>query len=92
MSPVLDRYLADGGIEAQQDEKPVEPDRKDNLFEPVPGDHGAHGRFDERRGRVAACSGRASIARLLAGGAALAAGAAAVLREAKKAATRDERG
>lgn len=22
------------------------PDRRDNLFEPVPGDHEAHGRFD----------------------------------------------
>jgi NAD(P)-dependent dehydrogenase (short-subunit alcohol dehydrogenase family) len=47
MSPLLDRYLAATGIEAQQDSKRVEPDRKDNLFEPVPGDHGAHGRFGE---------------------------------------------
>ncbi|MDT5294184.1 MAG: hypothetical protein QOJ76_1064, partial [Acidobacteriota bacterium] len=23
-------------------------DRRDNLWEPVPGDHGAHGTFDER--------------------------------------------
>lgn len=22
------------------------PNRRDNLWEPVPGDHGAHGRFD----------------------------------------------
>ncbi|HEU5284923.1 MAG TPA: SDR family oxidoreductase [Sphingomicrobium sp.] len=47
MSPLLDRYLAGTAVEGQQDDQPVEPGRKDNLFEPVPGDHGAHGRFDE---------------------------------------------
>ena len=26
----------------------MDPDRKDNLWEPVPGDHGAHGDFDDR--------------------------------------------
>jgi len=25
----------------------VQPDRKDNLFAPVAGDHGAHGSFDD---------------------------------------------
>ena len=45
-SPILDHYLAEVGFEGQQGEQPVDPDRKDNLFEPVPGDHGAHGRFD----------------------------------------------
>ena len=47
MSPLLDRYLAETAVDAQQDGQALEPDRKDNLFEPVPGDHGAHGRFDE---------------------------------------------
>ncbi|MBA3510740.1 SDR family oxidoreductase [Sphingomonas sp.] len=47
ISPLLDRYLAMTGIEGQQDEQPLEPGRKDNLFEPVAGDHGAHGRFGE---------------------------------------------
>jgi len=47
MSPLLDHYLARTGIEGQQDEQPIEPGRKDNLFEPMPGDHGAHGRFGE---------------------------------------------
>ncbi len=47
ISPLLDRYLARGGIEAQQDDQPLDPDRKDNLFEPVAGDHGAHGRFGQ---------------------------------------------
>jgi NAD(P)-dependent dehydrogenase (short-subunit alcohol dehydrogenase family) len=50
-SPLLDDYLAEVGFKGQQDPEPVSPDRKDNLFEPVPGDHGAHGRFDnEARG------------------------------------------
>jgi hypothetical protein len=43
-----DRYLARNGYEAQQTEEPVEPGRRDNLWEAVPGDHGAHGDFDER--------------------------------------------
>lgn len=43
-----DWYLARNGYDAQQTDEPVEPDRRDNLWEPVPGDHGAHGTFDER--------------------------------------------
>ena len=43
-----DWYLARNGYEAQQTDAPVEPDRRDNLWEPVPGDHGAHGVFDDR--------------------------------------------
>lgn len=45
-SSLLDRYLAKVGISGQQADEPVSRDRKDNLFEPVAGDHGAHGRFD----------------------------------------------
>ena len=45
-SPLLDRYLAATGFSGQQDDEPVEPGRKNNLYAPVPGDHGAHGRFD----------------------------------------------
>jgi short-subunit dehydrogenase len=41
-----DRYLARTGFDAQQTYTPVEPGRPDNLFETVPGDHGAHGIFD----------------------------------------------
>jgi hypothetical protein len=44
---VADRYLADNGYEAQQTDKPIEPYRSDNLFHPLPGDHGAHGEFDD---------------------------------------------
>ena len=43
-----DWYLARNGYDAQQTHEPVEPDRRDNLWETVPGDHGAHGIFDER--------------------------------------------
>ena len=44
---VADRYLADKGYDAQQTDEPIELHRRDNLFEPVPGDHGAHGEFDD---------------------------------------------
>jgi NAD(P)-dependent dehydrogenase (short-subunit alcohol dehydrogenase family) len=44
----IDRYLAQMGYESQQYDGPVELNRRDNLWEPVPGDHGAHGDFDER--------------------------------------------
>jgi NAD(P)-dependent dehydrogenase (short-subunit alcohol dehydrogenase family) len=47
LAPALgDRYLARTGYESQQTDEPAEPDRRDNLFEAVPGDWGAHGRFD----------------------------------------------
>ena len=47
---LLDRYLAKTGIKGQQVDEPEDPDRPDNLFEPVDTDrdHGAHGRFDQR--------------------------------------------
>jgi short-subunit dehydrogenase len=44
----LDRYLARMGYDAQQTDELADPDRKDNLYEPVPGDTGAHGDFDDR--------------------------------------------
>jgi len=44
----IDRYLAKMGYESQQYDGPVGPDRHHNLWEPVPGDHGAHGDFDAR--------------------------------------------
>lgn len=45
---LLDRYLARAGYDSQQLAEPVDPNRPDNLLEPRPGDHGAHGRFDDR--------------------------------------------
>jgi hypothetical protein len=44
----LDRKLAFQAYEGQESNIPIGPDRRDNLYEPVPGDHGAHGRFDDR--------------------------------------------
>lgn len=49
MAPgLLDRYLANQGYDAQQTDVPAAQDRPDNLWHPLPGDHGAHGRFDAR--------------------------------------------
>ena len=45
---LLDRYLAHSGYESQQTDLPVPRDRPDNLFAPLPGDHGEHGIFDDR--------------------------------------------
>jgi len=44
---LLDRYLAATAYESQQSDIPVDPARLDNLELPIPGDHGAHGAFDE---------------------------------------------
>jgi NAD(P)-dependent dehydrogenase (short-subunit alcohol dehydrogenase family) len=44
---ILDRYLAWIGYEAQQTRSPIASDRPNNLYEPLPGDYGAHGEFDE---------------------------------------------
>jgi short-subunit dehydrogenase len=45
---IADWYLARNGYEAQQTDEPMEPGRRHNLWEAVPGDHGAHGEFDAR--------------------------------------------
>ena len=46
-SSALDHYLAATGFKSQQRPQRVKPSRKDNLFEPVPGDHGARGSFSD---------------------------------------------
>ena len=43
-----DHYLAKNGYESQQTDEPETPGRPHNLWEPLPGDRGAHGRFDSR--------------------------------------------
>lgn len=43
-----DDYLARTGYDSQQHDGPEDPNRPDNLWGPVPGDHGAHGAFDAR--------------------------------------------
>ena len=47
-SGLADHYLAKTNFEAQQTPDPADPDRPDNLFDPLEGDPGAHGRFDGR--------------------------------------------
>ena len=43
-----DRYLGKHGYEMQMNDEPEDPGRPDNLWAPLPGDHGAHGVFDDR--------------------------------------------
>ncbi|MBV8051947.1 MAG: SDR family oxidoreductase [Acidobacteriaceae bacterium] len=43
-----DHYLARTGYESQQYDGREDPNRANNLWEPLSGDHGAHGRFDSR--------------------------------------------
>ena len=45
---LADLYLARTGYAGQQTDEPADPERRDNLFEPLPGSRGAHGRFDAR--------------------------------------------
>lgn len=40
-----DHYLARTAYKGQMTRIPEDPERKDNLWHPVPGDHGAHGQF-----------------------------------------------
>jgi NAD(P)-dependent dehydrogenase (short-subunit alcohol dehydrogenase family) len=47
-SEALDHYLGRTGFKSQQTDEPVDKDRPNNLWEPVPGDAGAHGQFDSR--------------------------------------------
>jgi short-subunit dehydrogenase len=43
---VLDHTLAREAYDGQHTDEPLPQPRRDNLYAPVPGDHGAHGRFD----------------------------------------------
>jgi short-subunit dehydrogenase len=45
---VLDHYLGRTGYASQQTQALEDPNRPDNLWEPVAGDAGAHGAFDAR--------------------------------------------
>jgi short-subunit dehydrogenase len=45
---LLDRLLARMGYSGQLTDEPISADAPANLFEPVPGPYGAHGRFDAR--------------------------------------------
>jgi len=41
----LDNYLAKTGFKGQQTNQPEDADRQNNLWQPVPGDHGSRGPF-----------------------------------------------
>lgn len=45
---LIDRYLAKAGYSGQLTHEKLGEDAPANLYEPVPGDYGAHGRFDAR--------------------------------------------
>ncbi|WP_433005999.1 SDR family oxidoreductase [Kribbella sp. CA-294648] len=45
-APLLDAFLAKTGYQSQQTAEPDTPNRPDNLYHPLPGDHGPHGSFD----------------------------------------------
>jgi NAD(P)-dependent dehydrogenase (short-subunit alcohol dehydrogenase family) len=46
MPGFLDRLLGETAVDGQQSAEPLPNPRPDNLWQPVPGDRGAHGRFD----------------------------------------------
>ena len=43
-----DRYLARTGYDSQMTEEPAASNRPNNLWRPLPGDHGAQGEFGNR--------------------------------------------
>jgi short-subunit dehydrogenase len=43
---LIDRYLAKAGYSGQLTDQPADPEAPGNLFKPVKGAYGAHGRFD----------------------------------------------
>ena len=81
---LLDHYLARTNYQAQQTDRPPQPGRRDNLWEPVPGDAGAHGVFDEEAHGFSpqwwAIANRGRLAAGLGAGAAGALGAALLAR------------
>jgi hypothetical protein len=48
---LIDRYLAKAGYTGQVTDEPLPPDAPANLFHPVQGPYGAHGRFDRQARR-----------------------------------------
>ncbi len=44
----LDYYMADHGFQGQFTDKPEDPDRENNLWEPIHEDRGTHGMFDDQ--------------------------------------------
>jgi hypothetical protein len=77
---LAERYLARTAVSGQLSQEPLEPGRPYNLFEPVSGDPGAHGPYDDsahaRSPQLFLTKHRRALG---AAGAAVAAGAAAAL-------------
>ncbi len=48
MPGFADHYLAWMGYHSQQTDQPIDPNRPNNLYEPLSGDFGAHGEFDSK--------------------------------------------
>src|SRR5579884_1409597 len=71
-----DWYMAKTGVSGQQTSEPIDPPREGNLFEPVPGDPGAHGDFDGKAHPHSAVLWLSKHRRALGAAAALAGGAA----------------
>jgi hypothetical protein len=79
-----DWYLSKQGYDAQQYDGAAEPNRPNNLFEPLPGDAGAHGDFDDRAKRSSLQVWLARHRGWMLAGTALAAIGAAFVRAAQK--------
>ena len=78
IAPALaDYYLGRTGFDSQQTKEEVPKDRPDNLFEPLPGDFGAHGVFGQQAHGQAATTWLAEHKGLSALGGAVALGALA---------------
>jgi NAD(P)-dependent dehydrogenase (short-subunit alcohol dehydrogenase family) len=86
-----DRQLATWGYEAQQLPEPVAPDRPHNLWAPLPGETGAHGRFDASSRDFSPQLWASMHRGWLALGAALAATAAFTWRSSRSPRSRDRR-
>ena len=80
---LLDRYLGKTGFASQQTSEPEDPNRPNNLWEPLQGDHGAHGAFDSRANQTS-WELRASLGRRWIGAGLAAIAAAAVLLASKR--------
>ena len=81
---LAERYLARTAVKGQLSDAAKRPDRPDNLFDPPPGDPGAHGPYDDRAHshspQLWATRHRRGLAALMAGAAA---GAAVVAGRAR---------
>ena len=81
---LVDRYLARTNIDGQQTDEPIPSDRPSYLWEPLPGDRGAHGIFDDVAHRRSIQYELATHRRLAAAGAAGLAAAGFALRRIRR--------